>query len=138
MREMENRRDEGEEKLMKKNMTRMLAWILCVSLLLGTPVMATGSGESNTSDSSPVLLADMGDESKDIPVEGITVTAGDSYGSDIPQNILDGNEGTLWHTNWYSSDRSTHWITLDLGKEYPVDGLRYLPRQGDQLNGTIT
>lgn len=80
----------------------------------------------------------MGDDSRDIPVEGITVTSGDSYQSDVPQNVLDGDDATLWHTNWYGSDRSTHWITLDLGKEYPVDGLRYLPRQGSQLNGTIT
>lgn len=80
--------------MMKKNMTRMLAWILCVSLLLGTPVMATGSGESNTSDSSPVLLADMGDESKDIPVEGITATAGDSQSGYGPELALDGKSDT--------------------------------------------
>lgn len=123
---------------MKKNMTRMLAWILCVSLLLGTPVMATGSGESNTSDSSPVLLADMGDESKDIPVEGITATAGDSQSGYGPELALDGKSDTKWETNWYTSNRADHWVILDLGGSYPVDGLRYLPRQDAQLNGTIT
>ena len=119
-----------------------MAGLLALSLLLGMPALAVetpaGAAPAAEAQVSPLAAADMGDESRDIPVDGITVTAGDFYQSDIPKNVLDGDDGTLWHTNWYGSDRSTHWITLDLGKEYPVDGLRYLPRQGNQLNGTIT
>lgn len=80
----------------------------------------------------------MGDESRDIPVGGITATAGDTHdearGAD---KVLDGDASTNWHTKWSGSSRDKHWITLDLGKEYPVDGLRYLPRQSG-VNGIIT
>lgn len=127
---------------MKNLARRWMAGLLALSLLLGMPALAVEAPSDAASAEevqvSPLADTGMGDTSKDIPVEGITATAGNSQPSDTPELVLDGNGGTHWHTLWAGSDRSTHWITLDLGKEYPVDGLRYLPRQDDQLNGTIT
>ena len=80
----------------------------------------------------------MGDESRDIPTSGMRATAGDSQSGYGPELALDGKSNTKWETNWYTSNRNDHWVILDLGGSYPVDGLRYLPRQGSQLNGTIT
>jgi endo-alpha-N-acetylgalactosaminidase len=45
---------------------------------------------------------------------------------------LDGNPSTIWHSAW--SEVSTpagfpHFMTLDLGSAYQVNGLSYLPRQ---------
>ncbi len=54
-------------------------------------------------------------------------------------NVLDGLPSTFWHTQ-YSTPAATReqmWITLDLGQVRMVDGLRYLPRQGNS-NGMIT
>ena len=80
----------------------------------------------------------MGDESRDIPTSGMRATAGDSQSGYGPELALDGKSNTKWETNWYTSNRNDHWVILDLGGSYPVDGLRYLPRQDAQLNGTIT
>ena len=92
----------------------------------------------NTEESEIATYAvvDIGDTSHDIPVEGIRATAGDSQYGEGPERVLDGQD-TLWHTNWNGSPVADHWITLDLGKEYAVNGLRYLPRQSQQ-NGMIT
>lgn len=119
---METGHNEGDEKRVKKRLTQMLAWILCVSLLLGMPVLAVGAE----------------DASKDIPTSGIQVTAGNSHSGYGPELVLDGQEGTKWETSWSGSDRSSHWLVFDLGGSHPVDGLRYQPRQDNQLNGTIT
>jgi len=51
--------------------------------------------------------------------------------------ILDGRPETFWHTRWDGAKEPLpHHIVIDLGKDYEVAGLRYLPRQ-DQINGRI-
>jgi hypothetical protein len=53
-------------------------------------------------------------------------------------NVLDGNAGTIWHTEWYRrSPKHPHRIDLWLGGDYAVGGLTYLPRQDGSLNGTV-
>ncbi|MBQ4551177.1 MAG: discoidin domain-containing protein [Oscillospiraceae bacterium] len=89
-----------------------------------------------------VELADPADDSRDIPVEVLTATAGNEEpnggASEGPANlVLDGNPSTIWHTDWDGSSRDTHWIQLELSEDYTVDGLRYLPRSGS-ANGVIT
>ena len=79
-----------------------------------------------------------------VPVDVLTTTAGDSYSTDIPANVLDDDLSTMWHTHWYGTSSEGHWIQFELSETYSVDGLRYKPRtdlnrQGEpQLNGTIT
>ncbi len=51
---------------------------------------------------------------------------------------IDGNENTIWHTEWYASTPvCPHEIVIDLGGIYDVQGLRYLPRQNGSENGMI-
>jgi hypothetical protein len=53
-------------------------------------------------------------------------------------NAIDGNPATFWHTEWYQQTAPLpHTLVLDLGASYQVDGLRYLPRQDGNSNGTI-
>ena len=85
---------------------------------------------------------DPDDPSRDIPVSVLTATAGDwQRGYEATEGpaelVLDGNESTLWHTNWYGTSRDNHWIQFELSESYTVDGLRYLPRSGS-INGVIT
>jgi endo-alpha-N-acetylgalactosaminidase len=45
---------------------------------------------------------------------------------------IDGDPSTHWHTAWSTVDPPAaypHWIVLDLGASYNVDGFAYLPRQ---------
>ncbi|KAL8712478.1 MAG: hypothetical protein Q9220_003326 [cf. Caloplaca sp. 1 TL-2023] len=53
-------------------------------------------------------------------------------------NVLDGNTGTFWHTQWMPTTAALpHTITLDMKKSYNVNGLTYLPRQDGNSNGNI-
>jgi hypothetical protein len=53
-------------------------------------------------------------------------------------NAVDGQPATIWHTAWSTqAPPHPHHIILDLGLVRTVYGLRYLPRQDANLNGTI-
>lgn len=48
------------------------------------------------------------------------------------EKAIDGDPSTIWHTAWSEVEPDApypHWITLDLGASYDVDGFSYLPRQ---------
>jgi len=52
---------------------------------------------------------------------------------------IDGQVTTFWHTQWVAAQPPhPHWIILDLGQILPVVALSQLPRQDNQLNGSIT
>ena len=77
-------------------------------------------------------------DGNDLPIDNATATAGSSQSGQGPENALDGNEATLWHTKWSAGhNRADHWLVIDYGKEYMVDGFRYQPRTS-QTNGIIT
>lgn len=50
---------------------------------------------------------------------------------------IDGNTGTIWHTNYNTPVKLPQSITLDLGKAYTINKFSYLPRSNGG-NGTIT
>lgn len=74
----------------------------------------------------------------DIPVDGITATAESYHEGNEPENALDGNEGTWWHTEWgfNAIAAGQNWIMLELPEAMAMDGARYLPRTGGG-NGNI-
>lgn len=75
----------------------------------------------------------------EVPLDKITATAGSEHSGQGAMNVLDGNEETLWHTEWSSGyNRKDHWLLLDLGDVYTVKGFRYQPRQSGGINGIIT
>lgn len=77
-------------------------------------------------------------DGNDLPLDNAAVTAGSSQSGQGPENAIDGNESTLWHTQWSAGhNREDHWLVIDYGKEYMVDGFRYEPRTS-QTNGIIT
>ncbi|KAL8746513.1 MAG: hypothetical protein Q9190_001487 [Brigantiaea leucoxantha] len=71
---------------------------------------------------------------------GWTVTADSSQSgtSNEVTNVLDGNTGTFWHTQWMPNVVALpHTITLDMKKTYNVNGFTYLPRQDGSSNGNV-
>lgn len=47
---------------------------------------------------------------------------------------IDGSPATMWHSSWSTVDPDVpypHWITLDLGEDYDVDGFDYQVRVGN-------
>ena len=53
-------------------------------------------------------------------------------------NAIDDNPATHWHTEFdQRAAPLPHSLVLDLGASYQVGGMRYLPRQVGEVNGTI-
>ncbi|MBP3660108.1 MAG: glycoside hydrolase N-terminal domain-containing protein, partial [Oscillospiraceae bacterium] len=117
-----------------------------------TTITFTGVGAGETSVQIGNVLytvtvaepyTDPADDSRDIPLDVLTVSAGDwqtGYeNSEGPAALaVDNNPNTLWHTDWYGTSRENHWFQFELTDSYTVDGLRYQPRQAGNTNGTIT
>lgn len=71
--------------------------------------------------------------------EKMTATAPSAQSGEGPERVLDGNNQTLWHTQYTGTlpTREQCYITLNLNEPAMVRSLLYLPRSNAQ-NGTIT
>ena len=81
---------------------------------------------------------------RDYPVGRLTSFAESEYngsGTEGPaEYVLDGDEGTHWHTNWRTNeaqDVEKRWIGLELEEPAVLDALRYYPRGGN-MNGFVS
>lgn len=72
-------------------------------------------------------------------IKGITVTANSEYGGNVGGypaiNAVDGDESSLWYTNWedpetYSGDKI---LTMDLQQAYTLDKLEYFNNGSAQI-----
>ena len=92
-----------------------------------------GKGVGNT---DPVYAG------RDYDTQKMSVTAGSEQsgqGNEGPARyVLDGNEGTIWHTSWNpQASRDTFWIKFELNEITSLDALRYKGR-GGASNGRIS
>mgnify|MGYP003293602907 CR=1 FL=1 len=115
----------------KLNCRRMLSVLLALCMVICLLPMSRASA----------VAAD--DASFDIPLSELSVSCGDyepnGGASEGPANLaVDENPATMWHTDWEGTSRENHWIQLEVKGDYTVCGLRYLPRQTGNANGTIT
>lgn len=80
------------------------------------------------------------DASNDLPLEGMTATAGSEHkgvqGQGLAEYAIDNNESTIWHTSWAGVARVYMWIDIALKEADTVTGVRFLQRSGNQ-NGRI-
>lgn len=53
------------------------------------------------------------------------------------QYAIDDDQGTLWHTPWEPDTVHPHWLEVDLGRRYVVNGISYTPRQDGVDNGNV-
>lgn len=66
-----------------------------------------------------------------------SVSSVETVGNLPASNAIDGNPNTFWHTRYTGgTDPLPHEIVVDLGTNYTVSAMRYLPRQ-DLPNGRI-
>ncbi|MBQ2384286.1 MAG: discoidin domain-containing protein, partial [Oscillospiraceae bacterium] len=116
-----------------------------------TVIVPTGSVEPTdptdpvepTDPTDPPVVVDPADDSRDIPLEVLTVSTGNYQtgyeDSEGPAELaVDNNPNTIWHTDWYGTSRDDHWFQFEINGDYNVDGLRILPRQTGNTNGIIT
>jgi hypothetical protein len=53
-------------------------------------------------------------------------------------NAVDGDPNTWWHTKWSDDNpEHPHEIIIELSRACKISGFTYLPRQDEQVNGTI-
>lgn len=72
------------------------------------------------------------------PRTGWTVTVDSFQPGNEGINVLDGNTGSIWHTQWTPNNAALpHVITIDMKTTINVNGLTYLPRQDGNSNGNI-
>lgn len=117
-----------------KKLWSMLSVLLTGAMLFtlaATPVRAEGE----------TLPANNG--SHDYDYHEMTAEAASEQSGDVASNVLDGNDKSIWHSN-YNEDaigEGKNSITLTLNDPQLIEALRYLPRQGnkpqDDLNGVI-
>ncbi|WP_314584940.1 discoidin domain-containing protein [Paenibacillus terrigena] len=71
-------------------------------------------------------------------IQSATATSEETEGENSAASMaIDGNPLTMWHTKWDKSDVLPQSITLKLGAVFPIDKVKYLPRQ-EGSNGIIT
>lgn len=80
---------------------------------------------------------------RDYPVEDITATAGSEEPTrGLPNEgpvrlAFDKKQETIFHSAWAGTDVGNLWVTMELAEPTAIDALRYLPREGGLLNGTV-
>ncbi|MBP2355622.1 endo-alpha-N-acetylgalactosaminidase [Kribbella aluminosa] len=104
-----------------------------VSPPAGTPegkyVLTATGGQATITGEATVLPPGIVPQSR---IKVVDVDSEDVATGGAATMALDGNPSTIWHSAW--SQVSTpagfpHFMTLDLGSTYQVNGLSYLPRQ---------
>ncbi|CQR47153.1 O-GlcNAcase NagJ precursor [Paraliobacillus sp. PM-2] len=75
------------------------------------------------------------DRFRNVPKD-MSATANSHQPGSEPSLAVDGNENTLWHTQWFDGNVLPHTFTIDMKLAYQLDKFEYLPRT-DAGNGTI-
>ena len=92
-------------------------------------------------------VEDPEDASRDYPIADMTASAGSQYNATtgnegVADFAIDGNTATHWHTNWAgganAADVNVRWLGVELKEATLVDGIRSLPRQSGNTNGSTT
>lgn len=68
---------------------------------------------------------------------GWTATADSYQVGNEPQNVLDGNANTFWHTHYNPDAPQPHTLTIDMKTARYIGGISYQPRQDGNENGNI-
>lgn len=70
---------------------------------------------------------------KVVKVDSVETEGEDGNGG----KAVDGQASTFWHTAWDENARPPHEIIIELSAPAKIKGFTYLPRQDEQVNGTI-
>lgn len=126
---------------MKKWLKKTLA-IMLIAILM--PVTSSFAVEENMTDFTEVNSTTTEEEIVKITKEdGLSVIGCSSYSKETndtqpPENAIDGNLWTIWHSDYINGTDETgydreRYITFDLGKEYYLSKVVYYPRQDINL-----
>jgi hypothetical protein len=92
-----------------------------------TPVAAVTAAAAVAADASGIKLTAVRADSEETASE-------DGHA----KNAVDGNPATMWHTQWTDENPPCpHEIIIELNPPSSIKGFTYLPRQDEEVNGTI-
>lgn len=115
----------------------------------GQDLIAAGGYSANDVAAAAVAIQDAIDGLEFRPVDdenlinkdagsGVTELATSSTVEGDKGDVLDGNPGTYWHSNYSDGYQLPQWIMFDLGAEYDLTDVTFLPRPDGALRGDIT
>ena len=130
--------------MLQSRVLPLLATILFASVTTALPRNGMPDGEgTNTIDGVPINQIPTGGSARAFALvandrTGWTATADSYQAGNEPQRVLDGDTGTLWHTQYTpNSPHPPHYITIDMKSARYVSGLTYQPRSDNNANGNI-
>lgn len=85
-----------------------------------------------------IIIKKSGEDKNKIPNKEISVTASSQYTGEGPENLLDGNKNTIWHSNWADNNvKLPQELIFTFEKPTEISKLSYIPRQNGTANGNI-
>jgi galactose oxidase len=100
--------------------------------------MTEAGGRGPWSSAAEIVLLRGQVAPPELPRTGWTATASDASAGSPAGNVLDGDAATMWHSRYEGTPAPLpHSITVDMRSVQDISGLRYLPRQDGNPNGTI-
>ena len=119
-----------------------------VAEVYGGKVVGVSEGETTIRASLPdgqtvtckvTVVKSASDMSDVLDPNRMEVIAGNEDYRDPAENVLDGNEASVWHTNWNPStkERDDHYLEFYLDEPAVISGIKLLPRQDNSNNGVI-
>lgn len=81
------------------------------------------------------ILINTPENRKNVKVAGFSSEA--DYEGNTAVNALDGDERTLWHSDWAHGTGMPQYLSVDLGRDYDLTDVTFLPRQDGGTNGDI-
>ncbi len=122
--------------LMKPQFARIsltLAWATAVAAFFAFSAPAAAA-DTNTAAAEKMTNAAPKLTLKVVKVDSEETSSEDGRGA----NAVDGKPDTFWHTQWTDENPPPpHEIIIELIPPTKIKGFTYLPRQDDQVNGTI-
>lgn len=74
-------------------------------------------------EAAPPTFVENASEKVALTVAMLSSNASDPSEGDLA-NLIDGNTGTFWHSNWHTNVPKPHYIQIDLGEEQ-VEGVKF-------------
>jgi hypothetical protein len=111
-------------------MKYIIAAVVLVTSLVGTRALA----QDGTSTNAAAMTSTNKIELTVIKVDSEETASENGRGT----NAVDGNPDTFWHTEWTDANpECPHEIIIQLTPAATIKGFTYLPRQDEEVNGTI-
>jgi len=117
-------------------MKYIIAAVVLVTSLMGTRALAQQGAATNAAAATSTTQVTSTNKIKltVIKVDSEETATENGRGT----NAVDGNPETFWHTEWTDANpECPHEIIIQLTPPSTIKGFTYLPRQDEEVNGTI-